>query len=119
VLRDERWTITAAPGVHSVPTIGVRVEAAGGGVLAYSCDTERADAIVEMARGADVLVHEATGAFRGHATNEDAARVAREAGAGRLLLVHLPPDVHDGQLAAARDLFANTEFGEDGGRYEF
>ena len=119
VLRDDRWTITAAPGVHSVPTIGVRVEAAGGGVLAYSCDTERTPAIVELSRGADLLVHEATGSFRGHATNEDAAEVAREAGAGRLLLVHLPPGVHDHQLAAARAIFPRVEFGEDGGRHEF
>lgn len=119
VLRDERWTITAAPGVHSVPTIGVRVEAAGGGVMAYSCDTERTASIVELARGANILVHEATGGFAGHASNEGAAEVAREAGAGRLVLVHLPPDVHEDQLAAAREIFPHIEFGEDGGRHEF
>lgn len=119
VLRNERWNITAAPGVHSVPTIGVRAEAAGGGVMAYSCDTERTEAITEMARGADLLVHEATGDFPGHASNEDAARVAADAGAGRLVLVHLPPDVHDGQLAEARRIFPHTEFGEDGGRHAF
>ena len=119
VLRDERWTITAAPGVHSVPTIGVRVEAAGGGVMAYSCDTERTASIVELARGADLLVHEATGGFGGHTSNEGAAEVARDAGAGRLVLVHLPPHVHDDQLAAARAIFPHVEFGEDGGRYAF
>ena len=118
VLRDERWTITAAPGVHSVPTIGVRVEAAGG-VMAYSCDTEPTASIVELARRADLLVHEATGGFGGHTSNEGAAEVARDAGAGRLVLVHLPPDVHDAQLAAARRIFPRIEFGEDGGRHEF
>jgi ribonuclease Z len=119
LLRDEHWTITAAPGVHSVPTIGVRVDTARGGTMAYSCDTERTPAIVELARGAELLVHEATGPFPGHASNEDAAQVAREAGARRLVLVHLPPGVHDGQLAAARAIFPHVEFGEDGGRYEF
>jgi len=119
VLRDGRWRITAAPGVHPVPTIGLRVETAGGGVMAYSCDTERTAAIVELARGAELLVHEATGAFPGHASNEDAAQVAREAGARRLVLVHLPPGVHDGQLAAARAIFPLVEFGEDGARYDF
>ncbi len=119
VLRDERWTITAAPGVHSVPTIGVRVETPEGGSLAYSCDTEPTPAIVELSRGVDLLVHEATGAFPGHTGNEGAAAVAREAGARRLVLVHLPPDVDDGQLAEARGIFPHTEFGEDGGRYEF
>jgi ribonuclease Z len=119
VLVDRRWRITAAPGVHPVPTIGVRVEAVGGGTVAYSCDTEVTDAIVELARGADILVHEASGTTEGHSTNEGAASVAARAGAERLVLVHLPPDVHDGQLAAAREIFPRTEFGEDGARYDF
>lgn len=117
VLRDERWTVTAAPGIHSVPVVGLRVEAEGR-VLAYSCDTEKSAEITKMSRGAHVLVHEATGAFAAHTSNEDAARVAAEAGAGRLLLVHLPPGVRDADLAEARTIFPNTEFGEDGGRYE-
>jgi ribonuclease Z len=45
--------------------------------------------------------------------------MAREAGSRRLVLVHLPPGVHDGQLVAARAIFHHVEFGEDGGRYEF
>jgi ribonuclease Z len=119
VLEDERWRITAAPGVHSVPVIGLRVEARGAGTVAYSCDTERCEPITSLARGADLLLHEATGAFAGHASNEDAARVAAEAGAGRLVLVHLPPDVRDDQLSEARGIFPRTEFGSDGGRYAF
>ena len=119
VLREGRWRITAAPALHSVPTIGLRVEIAGGGAMAYSCDTERTPAIVELSSGAALLVHEATGSFPGHASNEDAAEVAREAGVQRLVLVHLPPGVHDGQLAAARAIFPHVEFGEDGGRHEF
>jgi ribonuclease Z len=119
VLEDEQWRITAAPGVHSVPVIGMRVEARGAGTVAYSCDTERCAPITELARGADVLVHEATGAFAGHTSNEDAARVAHEARAGRLILVHLPPNVRDQQLSEARGIFSRVEFGADGARYEF
>jgi ribonuclease Z len=119
VLEDGRWRITAAPGVHSVPVIGLRVEARGAGSVAYSCDTERCEAITTLSRGADLLVHEATGPFGGHASSEDAARVAAEAGAGRLVLVHLPPDVRDEQLAGARSIFPRVEFGADGGRYAF
>ncbi|HET6762411.1 MAG TPA: MBL fold metallo-hydrolase [Longimicrobiaceae bacterium] len=120
VLEDADWRITAAPGIHGVPVIGLRVEhvPTGGGV-AYSCDTEPSDTITRLSRGADILVHEASGAFKGHTSNEDAARVAVRAGAGRLVLVHLPPDVADGDLAEARGIFPNVEFGEDGGRYEF
>jgi ribonuclease Z len=89
-------------------------------VAAYSCDTARSDVITRLARGADVLVHEATGTEQGgHTTNEQAAEVARQAGAGRLVLVHLPPGVDDGQLGAARKTFPRTEFGTDGARYDF
>lgn len=119
VLDDDRWHITAAPGVHSVPVVGLRVEARGAGAVGYSCDTEPCAAIAELCRGVDILVHEATGAFPGHTRDVDAARVARDCGAGRLVLVHLPPDVHDDQLAAARELFPRAEFGADGGRYGF
>lgn len=119
VLEDDRWKVTASPGTHSVPVIALRVEAKGGGSVAYSCDTERSDAVTRLARGADVLVHEASGDYGGHTTAEGAARVAAEAGAGRLVLVHLPPEVGEEELRAARGHFERTELGEDGARYGF
>jgi ribonuclease Z len=120
VLDDGTWRIRAAPGTHSVPVIGLRVEdARGGGTVAYSSDTERSDAIARLAEGVDILVHEATGDFGGHTSAEDAAHVARQAGAGRLVLVHLPPDVTDDDLTDARRSFANTELGYDGAEYAF
>jgi addiction module HigA family antidote len=41
--------------------------------------------------------------------------------AGRLLLVHLPPekDLGEGEMAAARAIFAATAKGEEGGCYVF
>ncbi|HEX8395639.1 MAG TPA: MBL fold metallo-hydrolase, partial [Longimicrobium sp.] len=121
VLRNERWRITCAPGVHGVPVVGLRVQdLRGGGVCAYSCDTAKCAPITELSRGASVLVHEATGTEQGgHTTREQAAEVARDAGAARLVLVHLPPGMTDELLNDARALFPATEFGHDGGRYEF
>lgn len=121
VLSNERWRITAAPGIHGVPVIGIRVvDVAGGGVCAYSCDTARSADITEMSRGANLLVHEATGVtLGGHTTYLEAAEVAREAGAGKLVLVHLPPGVTDDDLTQARTVFADVSLGEDGARYEF
>ncbi len=111
---------TASPGTHSVPVVGLRVEdREGGGTVAYSCDTEKSDAITRLARGADILLHEGTGGFGGHTTPEDAAQVAVEAGAGRLVLVHLPPEVPEEAMRRAREIFPRTELGEDGARYEF
>ena len=121
VLRNERWNVTASPGIHPVPVVGLRVEAAGAGVVAYSCDTAFSRGIVEMARGADILVHEAQKqSVPGVHTNyEEAARAAFEAGARKLVLVHLPPGASEADLAEARKVFARTELGEDGARYDF
>lgn len=120
VLENERWRITAAPGIHGVPVIGLRVESAGEGVAAYSCDTAKSDDITALSRGASILVHEATGTHQGgHTTFAEAAEVARDAGAGRLLLVHLPPGVSDEDLREAQAIFPGTRLGEDGMRTDF
>jgi ribonuclease Z len=118
VWEDDSWRIRAAPGIHGVPVIGLRAEdRRGGGVVAYSSDTEAADAIVQLARGADILVHEATGEVKGHASARAAAEVARSADAKRLVLVHLPPAVEDEEMEAAREIFPAIEPGIDGAVY--
>lgn len=123
VLEDEDWHITAAPGVHSVPAIGLRVAARSGAVLAYSGDTAYDASIVALARGADLLLHEATSTspcdLPIHASPSDAARVALEAGARHLVLVHLPSDFdpRGSELARARRRFPSLEVGFDGARY--
>jgi ribonuclease Z len=120
VWEDEDWRITGSPGDHGVPVIGLRIEdPRGGGVVAYSADTARSDAIARLATGADILVHEATGDFEGHTGPQDAAHIAVQASVGRLVLVHLPPEVPESDLAEARESFSNLEMGEDGGRYSF
>ena len=120
VWEDESVRVTSAPGKHSVPVIGIRVEdRRGGGTVAYSCDTERTPSIERLARGCDILVHEATGGFSGHTAPAAAGEVAAAAGAGRLILVHLPPRDLDRTLAEARAAFPETELGEDGARYSF
>lgn len=120
VWSDDPWCITASPGKHSVPVIGLRVEHSDGEhVAAYSSDTERSDAIARLADGADILVHEATGGFGGHTSVQDAAHVAKQANAGRLVLVHLPPEILDADLEDARASFAALELGTDGATYDF
>ena len=112
--------VHASPGVHSVPSVGLRIAADGGGVLAYSGDTAYDPVIVRLARAADVLVHEATDESPMHSRVEDATRVAIEAGVGRLVLVHLPPGFDaNGGPARARAAFERTTIGEDGARISF
>lgn len=110
-------TLTAAPGRHSKPILGLRVEAPDGGVLAYSADTEPAPEIIALARDADLLIHEATGDHAGHSTGADAGRVASEAGVDTLALVHLVGDAAGAEQVAAeaRKYFGGTVVaGEDG-----
>jgi ribonuclease Z len=122
LLEDDHWRITVTPVEHSKPTIGLRVEDKdSGGVLAYSCDTAPTPRFVDLARGADLMVHEATGEGPGHSTAVEAANVARHANAKRLLLVHLPPAARltSAMMAEARDAFPALERGAEGGQYEF
>lgn len=120
VLENEDWRITGTPGSHSVPVIGLRCEAPDGSVVAYSADTAYDPAIVALARDADLLLHEAAGEPPIHATPCHAARVAVEAGARRLVLVHLPHafDERGPEVTSARGRFPRLEIAYDGARYE-
>ncbi len=120
VLDDEVWHITASPGVHSVPVVGLRVESkTTGGVVAYSCDTEPSGSIARMATDANVLVHEANGEMRGHSSPEAAAAIAHEVGVDELVLIHLPPNMGEARLAEARATFAETYLATELGTRSF
>jgi ribonuclease BN (tRNA processing enzyme) len=94
--------ITAALMNHPVETFGFRLEHAGRS-LAYSADTGQTDALVELARDADVLLCEASfaapadaaaaAALPGglHLTGRQAGQHAARAGVGQLVLTHLVP----------------------------
>ncbi len=122
VLEDDEFTVRASPGRHSVPVVGLRFESKKTGrSMVYSCDTEYSPAIVDLARGTDLLVHEASGEAPGHSPPDVAGRVAAEAGARRLVLVHLPPlyGNEDEWLGQARAAFPGAELGSDGEQHAF
>ena len=118
VLEDDSWRVTAAPARHAKPCAAFRIEhRPTGRVVVFSADTEPVPEVARLARGADVLVHEATGGVGGHSTAAEAGGIAADAGVGRLLLVHLPPDLPDADLTAARARFPQTAWGEELGTY--
>jgi ribonuclease Z len=93
--------------------------------VVYTGDTRPTKTTVEHAREADLLIHEATFADEDaararetlHSTASEAARVAREAGARRLVLTHLSPryGVEPNILEReARPIFPATEIARDG-----
>ena len=95
----------------------------------YSGDTRPCPALLEAAKDADLLVHEATfgedererAKETGHSTAREAAEVARTAGAKRLALTHISarysreaPEL----LAEAQALFPETVIARDGMKIE-
>lgn len=89
VLENDDFRIFAWPTRHFVPTVGLRIEnKRTGHILAYSSDTEPIPAIVEIARDADMLIHESAGSGFGHSSAAEAGVVATKAGAKSLYLIH-------------------------------
>jgi ribonuclease Z len=118
-----RLRITSAPVDHLVPTIGLRFEnKRTGGCIAYSSDTAPCDAVVALAQGVDVLIHEAARNTPGHSSAAQAGEIARRAGAGKLVLIHYQPDDahYDRWLAEAAETFGGeVELAQDLVEYRF
>jgi ribonuclease BN (tRNA processing enzyme) len=110
---------------HPVECYAIRLSA-GGRSLVYTGDTGPCPGVVELARGADVLLAEAAHPDQEpaqppglHLTGRQAGEHAAAAGVGRLLLTHVPPFV-DGQaqLAAACTAFPASELVRPLGVYD-
>ena len=90
------FRVTTATMNHVLPTQGFRIEH-GGRTLAYSADTGPTDALVDLARGADLLLCEASFVDGPdlpdgiHLSGAQAAQHATRAGVGRLMLTHFTP----------------------------
>jgi ribonuclease BN (tRNA processing enzyme) len=110
---------------HPVECYAIRLTA-GGRSLVYTGDTGPCPNVVELARGADVLLAEAAHPDDDpaqppglHLTGRQAGEHAAEAGVGRLLLTHVPAWVDGaGQLAAACSAFGASELVRPLGVYD-
>ncbi len=113
--------ITLADGrvIHPDQVLGPEVP---GTRLAVVGDVGRPEKLVEQVRGVDGLVTEATylneerdmAATFGHSTAEQAARLAKEAGVGQLILTHISRRYRDDDvLEEARAVFPKTWLARD------
>jgi ribonuclease BN (tRNA processing enzyme) len=134
VLQDERVKVTCALVDHPMvaPAFAYRFDTADRSIV-ISGDTARSDNLIALARGADVLVHEAMylpavdrlvarvpnastlkrHLLASHTSAEDCGRVAAAAGVKTLVLSHfVPPDdpltTEQMWLDAARSTFGGT-----------
>jgi ribonuclease BN (tRNA processing enzyme) len=111
-IRVGPFTVQALRVEHPVEAYGLRVSA-GGALLAYTGDSGRCEQLVAVARGADLLLAEASfeeGAANPpgiHLTGSDCGRLADAAGVERLVVTHVPPwfDPSD-MLAAAQEVWS-------------
>lgn len=92
--------------------------------IVYSGDTRPCQGVVELARGADMLIHDSSfdqsladrAGLEGHSTSVQAAQVAKEAAVERLFLFHISPRYHDDinlLLDSARTVFRASEVPDD------
>ncbi|MGA0197921.1 MAG: MBL fold metallo-hydrolase, partial [Prochlorotrichaceae cyanobacterium] len=85
--------------------------------IVYCTDTIFCDGAVELAQGADVLIHEATFAHqdaemafqRLHSTSTMAAQVALAAGVKQLILTHFSPRYTPANSITLEDLKAEAQ----------
>jgi len=96
-----------------------------GRTVVYTGDTRPTLGVIEVARGADLLIHDSTfgeeerarAEETGHSTAAQAAEVAREAGARRLVLTHISPRYTREApelLAEAKAVFPESIVARDG-----
>ena len=97
---------------HFTETFAMSISSANGsGRIVYGADSSPTDALREFARDADLMLVEATlprperTGERGHLTAEEAGGHAKDAGAKRLLLVHISDELDAEQ---ARDQAAEA-----------
>lgn len=130
-VETDNWTLDVAEVVHVQPQLtclAYRLTTADATIV-FGGDTAPVDSLTQLARGADVLLHmchfingvvtdeRLTSCCSGHL---DAARSARDAGVGTLVLVHLTEqletpgvrermlhevaEIYDGQVICGQDL---------------
>lgn len=90
-------TVVPMTMCHPTESYGLRITDAAGATLVYSGDTGHCDAVVELARDADVFLCEASWTHSPdrprnlHLSGTDAGQIAAAAGVGELLITHIPP----------------------------
>jgi ribonuclease BN (tRNA processing enzyme) len=97
------FDIDSLPMNHTEISLGYRVTDSRGRSVVYSGDTDFCESLVELAKGADVLICES--AFpddmkvTGHLTPSLAGTIAEEAGVKKLVLTHFYPECDGADIA--------------------
>lgn len=103
--------VTPVSVEHTEPTFALRAQA-NGSLLAYTADSSPGEPVSRAVAGADLVLSEATlpEEYTGvapHMTSTEAGRLARDAGASDLVLVHVWPTNDRNQM----EMLASAAFG--------
>jgi len=96
VMEGDGFSVTCAPVVHGkIPTLAYRIESEGRSVV-ISGDTAPCDSLIELAHGADVLIHECAfpdekGEHPAHTIPYQLGDIAAKAKVKKVALTHLFP----------------------------
>ena len=125
MLVTREFTISTTTTKHFLPTVASRITSnKSGKTMVYSSDTEVCDSVVEIARGVDIFLHEATTITEpspGHSSALQAGQQAARAQAKKLVLLHLPPngDVKAIKAAAKKNFKRQVVVSKDFQRFKF
>lgn len=104
VVKNANWRVTAAEADHFQPfldSLAYRVDTDSGSVV-FTGDTAPCESVVELARGADLMIcmcwdlqseMDLNGECAGQCGTTGAGRMAQDAGVSRLVLTHLEPQM--------------------------
>jgi ribonuclease Z len=113
IYESEDVRITTTFVKHFLPTNALRFDfLKTNNSIAYSSDTEPCQNFIDLAKGADIIIHESTGSGMGHSTSMEAANVANQAGAKELYLVHYQArgEALKRNLRDAQEIFNGTVY---------
>ena len=116
----EAFSVDSAPVAHNEESIAYRITTLAGKSVIYSGDTDYSESLVNLARGADLLICECAlpdeFQVKGHLTPSLAGKIAARAGVKKLVLTHFYPEcdqvdvaqqcrkTYSGPLVLAEDL---------------
>jgi ribonuclease Z len=98
VLQTENYRILSAPTEHGIAAISYRIESKEG-IVVISGDTRPSKSVIDLARGAHLLIHECSlpddmaelARESNHAIASEVGEVAEQAGVKKVVLTHLFP----------------------------
>ena len=97
------FSLAVRPVAHNPESIAFRITAQDGRSMVYSGDTGVCDGLVELARGADLLICESALpdelGVPGHLTPSLAGEMASRAGVKKLVLTHFYPECESADMA--------------------